>query len=129
MRYIEQILTAKERFVYEGRFHWLEWWSAIVSSFLIIGIFKFIGMRSTDIVITNRRLIYKLGFISRRTEELSLSRIEEINFKQGIMGRLFGYGKITIRGTGGDSIVLPNIASPLAFRRELQQGQGLAETS
>ena len=31
--------------------------------------------------ITNRRFIYKRGWIARKTEEMSLHRIEEVNLR------------------------------------------------
>ena len=74
---------------------------------------------TTEIVITNKRLIHKRGWIIRNTDEINVNRVEEINLKQGVIGRLFGYGKLTIHGTGIGAVELPNIDDPLEFRSAL----------
>ena len=86
------------------------------------------GMWATEIAVTNRRIIYKRGRLSRKTEEINLRRMEEINLQQGIPGRIPGYGKIRINGTGGNAILLPAIASPMRFKQELQEARTRAET-
>ena len=37
------------------------------------------------------------------------------NVDQGYLGRLLGFGRITIRGTGIDDVDIPPIADPLRF--------------
>ncbi|HKJ73991.1 MAG TPA: PH domain-containing protein, partial [Alphaproteobacteria bacterium] len=92
MGYVEQTLAEGEVIVHRARFHWLYTAGAILwlvfLGILVIGVFMFFKMMirkwTTEIVVTNRRLIYKLGWISRDSEEFSLSRIEEINLDQSI---------------------------------------------
>ena len=127
MGYVEQTLAEGEVIVHRARFHWLYTAGAILwlvfLGILVIGVFMFFKMMirkwTTEIVVTNRRLIYKLGWISRDSEEFSLSRIEEINLDQSIPGRILGYGRLTLHGTGMGSIELPTIAHPVAFRRAI----------
>src|SRR5579875_1606864 len=54
----------------------------------------------TEIVVTDKRVIYKRGFISRRTVEMNISKIETVDVIQSIWGRIFGFGTLLIRGTG-----------------------------
>lgn len=56
-----------------------------------------------------------------QTFELNLSKIESVNVDQTIMGRIFGYGSITIIGTGGTKESFPNIQKPLKFRKQFQE--------
>lgn len=51
--------------------------------------------------VTNKRVIIKTGLISRRTVELNLAKIENIAVDQGMWGRMMGFGKETVVGTGG----------------------------
>ncbi len=75
---------------------------------------------STEIAVTNRRYIYKRGWIARNTQELPLLRVEEVNLDQGVLGRLLGYGKVRVSGTGGDRpIEIPNIDDPMGLRKAL----------
>ena len=123
MGYVEHVLAADERVLHVGRFHWMETLSALVLCLVIIGFFRILAIWATEMAITNKRLIYKRGLIARKTEEINLHRIEEVNLHQGVLGRLLGYGKIRINGTGGNVIALPNIAGPLRFKNELQAAQ------
>lgn len=88
-----------------------------------MGLLGFLAMMirkwTTEIAITNRRLVYKRGWIARNTEEIRLSRIEEVNVSQSVAGRIFGYGEVLCKGMGVGDINLPSIARPLDFRRAL----------
>lgn len=72
---------------------------------------------TTELVITNRRVIAKFGLIRRSTIELNLSKIESIRVEQGLWGRMFDYGDIMVVGTGGSKEPIPRIEDPLEFRR------------
>jgi uncharacterized membrane protein YdbT with pleckstrin-like domain len=71
---------------------------------------------STDFLLTNRRLITRLGIIQQRVVEIKLDRIESIEIKQGFFGRLLGYGDLVILGSGRATIVIPRISNPTQFR-------------
>jgi uncharacterized membrane protein YdbT with pleckstrin-like domain len=75
---------------------------------------------TTEIAVTTYRFVYKTGFISRKTQEVSLNKIEEIVLEQSVWGRVFGYGKLTIRGTGVGVIELPDIDNPIEVRRIIE---------
>ncbi len=74
----------------------------------------------SEFVITNRRIIIKTGLIARRTVEMNLSKIESVNVDQSVMGRILGYGSITIIGTGGTKETFHIISKPLEFRKAFQ---------
>ena len=113
MGYVSKTLASGERIEYKASFHWIKWLCTIWTPWLL----------TTEIVVTNRRLIIKRGIIARRTEELSLNRIEEINLDQGILGRILSYGKVACHGTGSNVITTPTISSPMRFRVALQEAQ------
>lgn len=83
---------------------------------LIIIISCIIKIHSTELALTNKRIIAKFGFISRQTVELRLEKIESIGVSQGVLGRILNFGSIVVRGTGGTGTPIPNINDPLAFR-------------
>jgi len=76
---------------------------------------------STEMAVTNRRVLMKSGVMSRKTVELMLSKVESIGVNQGVMGRLTGYGSIVVRGTGGTYELFDRISRPLEFRRKVQE--------
>ncbi|MBI1273258.1 MAG: PH domain-containing protein [Alphaproteobacteria bacterium] len=76
---------------------------------------------STELAITNRRVIAKFGFISRTTFELFLNKVEGANIDQDIMGRLCGYGSVLVKGTGGGISPIHNVTDPAGFQRQLMR--------
>ena len=96
MSYISQTILPGEQIRYEAHFHWLEKFGALVLCFVVVGFFYIIWMWCAEMAITDRRMIYKRGWIIRRTEEISLHRIEEVNLRQSILGRILGYGKLSM---------------------------------
>jgi hypothetical protein len=45
---------------------------------------------TTEIVVTNHRVIYKKGFIRRHTAEMNMDKVESVAVDQTIMGRVLG---------------------------------------
>ena len=128
MSYVRKSLVTGERIVHEGRFHWTYKLAAIFWLLLVVpGLIMLIRIWTTEIAITNRRLICKRGWIARKTDEINLNRIEEVNLEQSVLGRLLGYGKVFCQGTGSADIELPTMADPLRFKKELQEAQVKAE--
>ena len=74
---------------------------------------------STELVLTDRRIIAKRGFIARETIEMNLAKVESLHVSQGLAGRVLGYGDITVVGTGSSLEPLRGISGPLELRRKL----------
>jgi len=66
-------------------------------------------------------VIYRKGILSLATDELFLDKIESVLVKQGLLGRWWGYGSVSVRGIGGSWEPFPNIADPLLLRRQIQE--------
>jgi len=69
-----------------------------------------------EVAVTDRRVIYKTGFINRHTVEMHMDKIESVDVDQGIFGRLLNFGDITINGTGEGKERIREIDHPLEFR-------------
>ena len=74
---------------------------------------------TTEIAVTDRRVIYKTGLISRRTVEMNMDKVESVDVTQDIFGRILNYGTVLIRGTGASLEPLSTIATPLALRNAI----------
>jgi uncharacterized membrane protein YdbT with pleckstrin-like domain len=128
MGYVEKSLAAGETVLARARLHWIIWvraWAALlVLGILVVGVVFFIRdwihMATTDVAITNRRLILKTGLVARHTSELELTSIEAVNLEQTFLGRLLGYGRVQVHGTGDDVWISPLIERPVQFRRDLE---------
>jgi hypothetical protein len=46
-----------------------------------------------------------------------LEKVESIQVDQGVLGRLFDFGTITVSGTGGDRSPIRDVSKPLEFRK------------
>ncbi|MGQ0703553.1 MAG: PH domain-containing protein, partial [Gemmatimonadales bacterium] len=80
----------------------------------------FVTYRTSEFAVTDRRVIIKVGWIKRRTLETMLSKVEAVGVDQGLLGRLLGFGTITVTGTGGTQEQFERIAAPLEFRKSVQ---------
>jgi hypothetical protein len=80
---------------------------------------------TTEIAVTNSRIIYKRGLIARYIGEINIDRIEGINILQSIPGRLLDYGRVAIRGMGIGEVILPPIADPISFRQAIEKARSL----
>jgi uncharacterized membrane protein YdbT with pleckstrin-like domain len=91
---------------------------------IAIGVFAIISpiidYATSEFGVTNKRVIIKVGFLRRRTLELLLKHVEAISVDQSVIGRILGFGSITLTGTGGVREVFHSISSPLEFRRQIQ---------
>jgi uncharacterized membrane protein YdbT with pleckstrin-like domain len=130
--YVQQSLIKGEEIVRQAR---ISWWSQ--APLLILGFFLLpvlglglllwavvaIRYYSTELTITNKRVIAKFGFISRRTVEINLQRIESIQVHQGLFGRIFNYGSIIVSGAGNPQAPIPGISDPMGFRRSFSESQ------
>jgi uncharacterized membrane protein YdbT with pleckstrin-like domain len=74
---------------------------------------------TTETDVTNRRVVHKTGFITRKTFEMALDKIESVDVDQSISGRILDYGNVTILGVGEGRQTIRTIASPLAFRNAI----------
>jgi uncharacterized membrane protein YdbT with pleckstrin-like domain len=89
---------------------------AAAAVWLFIGWFR---RWTTEVAVTNKRIIYKRGFISRYTIEMHLDKVESVDVDQTVLGRILGYGDILIRGVGASLEPLRNIESPIEFRNHV----------
>lgn len=129
MSYIDDSLIAGETILHRARVSWWSQfgWVAVGLLTLVVGIgllflgYAWVRVRSTEIAITNRRVIAKFGFIRRSTVEINLERVEALRVEQGFLGRMLNFGTIFISGAGTSVAPMPDIADPLVFRRKFME--------
>lgn len=130
--YVESTLIKDEKIIYEGK---ISLWSLLpmILLGLILLPFAFFGLLfwvaalirylTTELAFTNKRVIAKFGFISRKTIELNLSKVESLQVNQGILGRIFNFGTLVISGAGNPQAPIPGISNPMTFRRSFMEYQ------
>ncbi len=103
-----------------------------ILGFFLLGLFLFAHMMiikaTTEIAVTNERVIYKRGLIARHVGELGIDRIEGVSVSQGVWGRIWGYGTVIIRGMGVGEVILPAlIENPISFRKAIQEARSMRD--
>jgi uncharacterized membrane protein YdbT with pleckstrin-like domain len=100
-------------------------------AFLILGAVLLLGLGlyqilrawvtcvNTEIIVTNKRIIFKTGFISRNSIEMNLDKVESVVVRQGVAGRLLDFGTLVIRGVGAGLEPVANVAAPLEFHKHV----------
>lgn len=135
MKYVRESILPDETILCEASVHW--WVFVPGTLFFLLGILSlrspatgivlmligsvlagkaYIVRISTELALTDRRIIAKFGLLNRNSVELIYRSVESLHVKQSIFGRTFGYGTIIIRGTGGGSAPIPMISSPVEFK-------------
>ncbi len=97
------------------------WIAAAIFALLAVSaaLGAFIRRATTELAVTDHRVIYKTGLLSRHTLEMNRSKVESVDVNQTILGRMLGYGTIIVRGTGGSLEPMRRIADPLTFRSHI----------
>jgi uncharacterized membrane protein YdbT with pleckstrin-like domain len=120
--YVQDNLGTGEKVIHETRLHWIIFLT--LKSILTLFIAPWIQRATSEFAITNKRVIIKVGLISRKTVEINLGKVESIGVDQSILGRILDYGTITIVGSGGTKEPFHDISRPLDFRKAFQNAQG-----
>ncbi len=129
--YVQQSLGDQETVLVEGRFppiYWVGAWATLILlGPLLIGIYLFarwaINMKTTEFAVTDHRVVLKRGLLKRTTQEIAIDTVEGVELVQSLWGRLFGYGRIAVRGTGEAIVQFPNMTEPVAFRKAIDRGR------
>ena len=100
---------------------WKLWIPAVLAALAVVfALGPWIKRASSEFAVTDKRVLVKVGLVQRDSLETLLSKIEAIGVDQTLLGRMLGFGTITIVGTGGTRETFDRIASPLEFRRQVQ---------
>jgi uncharacterized membrane protein YdbT with pleckstrin-like domain len=149
MSYAKSVLQPGETVVATGHLHWVIYWPAMLcllvavvllllnpasstlttlingtaAAFgaLFVAFFAHAWFKKwiTEFAVTNKRVIYKRGFIWRQTAEMNMDKVEAVDVTQSIPGRLLDYGTIHVKGTGAGIEHLHRIASPIELRNAI----------
>ena len=132
----------KEKILYQGRMHWIAYTGSLLwlvfgllilrggegnwtpgGMFLLIaiitGVFTIVKVKTSYYLVGEEWLAFQTGVLYRLTFEIALSKIVDVEIKQGIIGRRFDFGTAIIRGANGTRDVFHRIAAPNELRREI----------
>lgn len=152
MAYYTKVLQPGENVKYVGRLHWMIYRHSIAFStllavaayvtvsqfensenersillvFLLLAVISFLHpwfvRTTTEIVVTDKRIIHKVGWIARQTKEMNMTKVETVEVEQGFVSRILGFGTVLIIGIGASWEPLVYVASPLELRNAIMIG-------
>jgi uncharacterized membrane protein YdbT with pleckstrin-like domain len=125
MSYVDSTLIEGETVLYRAQ---VSWWPlvpwiilGVITLVFVVGLFVLIWVyvkrKTTELAITNKRVIAKRGFIQRDTIEMFLGKVESVHVEQSVPGRVLDYGTVIVSGTGVMSTRFAQISAPLEFRK------------
>jgi uncharacterized membrane protein YdbT with pleckstrin-like domain len=147
MSYVQSVLQPGEHVRHTARLHWIMYWPGLAfmlaalvvfvlaerqdrAHMLLIylaGVLAIIALIfllrewfiqwTTEIAVTDRRVIYKTGFIRRRTNEMNMDKVVQVD--QPVLGRILDYGHVTFLGTGEGFETLRLVAAPIELRNHI----------
>lgn len=134
--YVKSVLGPSEKVEYEAKVSIWSLMPLFIIGLLLLPLYglgllfwiaAFLRYISTELAITDKKIIAKFGFIKRDTIELLLPKIESIQVNQSLFGRMLNYGSIVVSGAGNPQAPVPGISDPIQFRRsfmEIQERMG-----
>lgn len=86
-----------------GFWGWLPKTLAVVAALSLVWLgWEYLQWRFTNFAITNSRVIFQQGLVSKKGVEIPLDRVNNVNFNQTIIERILGAGDLLIESGGQD---------------------------
>ncbi len=129
MGYINDSLSNGEEIKALFKLHWFSkipmiiWIILSIPTFgvtLLLAIWEWLRLRSIEQGVTNKRVIFKKGIVSRKSEEMKISSVETVEIIQGIIGRIFGFGTVKVTGRGISDLIFKNINDPMDVKKKIE---------
>ncbi len=80
-----------------------------------------IKYKTTEFLITDKRVMEKYGWLSTHTDELSLVKLENITVDYTFWGRIFNYGTVTFQGANHNNVTFRDVKDAESIKREINQ--------
>ncbi|MEK6731544.1 MAG: PH domain-containing protein [Pseudomonadota bacterium] len=143
--YAEKNLIPGEKIVYAGHRHWIVFMAPVI--WLLLGVIFVVELNvwlfamlawiiaafyavlawidyvMSEIIVTNMRILIKVGWLSRDSIETTIANISSISVRQTILGRFLNYGSITVSDRGSARAPFLRIQRPFKFRQAVQEQQ------
>ncbi len=126
-QYVSGNLMSDERIAYEFKWHWLYYVAPTIASLLLIGIpwliIRILRAWSSELCITDHRLVGKVGLIARHAIDVPLDQVSSIQIDQGFIERILNAGTLRFKNDGEVVKVPISIADPRTGRNIFNETQ------
>jgi uncharacterized membrane protein YdbT with pleckstrin-like domain len=128
LNYVAKNLGPGEEIIYRGHIHGIVYLPGIILCLTVIGavigipmlFLQWLRCRTTLFVVTNRRVVMRVGIFAKSSMEMLTNKVEEVDVAQSIWGRIFNFGTVRLIGVGGSREPFRFLADPGAFRAAVQ---------
>lgn len=96
--------------------------TAVLCAFAVPGLLVVYGRYRRTYMVTDQRVIMRIGLIARNTNEMEIRHIRGINVRQSLLGRLLGIGTIEIisAADGGAEVVFGGVRNPFGVKDRIR---------
>ena len=106
---------------WQPEWRWVNWLfiAFVVPAFRIA--WGFISWRMNVYALTNRRVVEVTGVVNKTVADSSLEKLTDVVLRQGLFGRLLGYGDIEVltAAAGAGINYLKQIRKPMQFKQAM----------
>lgn len=89
---------------------------------LVTIIYLFVKWYISYYVVSDTHLTKKTGLLVKRDKVVNYGNVRVVNYKQGVLGRIFNYGDIVFEMVGGgDDLIVKGIESPSSIVEIIQK--------
>jgi membrane protein YdbS with pleckstrin-like domain len=133
MSYVQDNMMPNEKLILEARLSMFPVVVSVLWSWIFVFIptlWIFLRLKRTELGVTDRRVIEKSGVLSVTTAETTLDKVQNVSFKQGILGKVFNYGTVVIQTAarmGAEG--LRGVSNPKQVRDTILQQMELYRTT
>lgn len=109
-----------EELIYKGKVSNLDLIVNIALIFIVVGMFTIWGAikrRNSFIEVYPHEVIAKQGITSKKTLSYPIKSIQSISVEQGLFGKLFNYGTVTISTAGSGYMKMEAMDNPEEIKR------------
>ncbi|MCB9840490.1 MAG: PH domain-containing protein [Phycisphaeraceae bacterium] len=85
-----------------------------------------LGAVGREAAVTTRRVIFTSGVLRRRAFEAALGEVSAVSIRQGVLGRVLGYGVVEV-GAGGRRRRM-EMGGAVGFGREIEKMRAVLES-
>lgn len=100
---------------------WLELFF-IACGLYLFGVF-FVKVATTELALTDQRIIYKVGWIFVNVQEMNLDEVRGTRVNLGMLGRFLGYGSLAFDARFVGDMITGHVNKPYRFLKAANEAQ------
>lgn len=80
-----------------------------------------IEFKTTEYLVTDKRVLEKRGWISTHTDDMPLNKVENITVDYTFWGKIFNYGHVCVQGANHNNVDFYCIKNPEKIKKEINE--------